>query len=162
MDAALLDQAAQYVTLGVDREVFAVAVDTVREILDARDIVRLPNAPAFLLGLIDVRGQGVPVLDLRLKLGLPAAAATENTRILVLEVAVGSRQMVLGLLADRVFEVTGLDNGTVEAPPEIGTRWRSDYIRGIGRRGETFVIVFDLARLLSGDETALIESRNAA
>ncbi len=151
-----IEAGTQFVTMGVDREIFAVEVDAVREILDVRDIVRLPNAPDFLLGLIDVRGQSVPVLDLRLKLGLPAAAATENTRIVVLDVETGGRRLLLGLLADRVFEVTGLDQDAVEAPPEIGTRWRSEYIHGIGRRGADFVIVFDLARLLSGEETALI------
>lgn len=151
-----IEAGTQFVTMGVDREVFAVEVDAVQEILDAREIARLPNAPDFLLGLIDVRGHSVPVLDLRLKLGLPAADVTENTRIVVLDVDCGGRRLLLGLLADRVFEVTGLDQDAVEPPPEIGTRWRSEYIRGIGRRGSDFVIVFDLARLLSGEEAALL------
>jgi purine-binding chemotaxis protein CheW len=165
------------VTLGVDREIFAVPVTTVQEILAARDIARLPNAPPFLLGLIDVRGHSVPVVDLRIKLGLPAAETTEQTRILVLDIDTGAitddadtaedaskpaRRMLLGLLADRVFEVTALDAGSIEPPPEIGTRWRSDYIRCVGRRDSNFVIVFNLARLLTGEETALIDGRVAA
>lgn len=157
-----MEDGTQFVTMGVDREVFAVTVDAVREILEAREIVRLPNAPSFLLGLIDVRGQAVPVMDLRLKLGLPSVAATENTRIVVLDVETGGRKLVLGLQADRVFEVTELDDGNVEAPPEIGVRWRSEYIRGIGRRGQEFVIVFDLGRLLSSEEAALVGDRAAA
>jgi purine-binding chemotaxis protein CheW len=162
MDANGFDATAQFVTLGVDREVFAVGVEAVREILDAGAIVRLPDAPAFLLGLIDVRGQAVPVLDLRVKLGLAAAPVTAHTRIIVLEVEIFDRRMVLGLMADRVFEVTHLDGGSVEPTPEIGVRWRSEYIRGIGRRGDSFVIVFDLAQLLSRDETALLDARAAA
>lgn len=147
---------AQFVTLGIDREVFAVPVETVVEILDMREIFRVPDAPPHLAGLIDVRGRSVPVIDLRVKLGLPPAAPTETTRIMVLEVPMAGRQLVLGLVADRVFEVAPLDDSRMEPPPDIGTRWRSDYIRGIGRRGESFVIVFDLSRLFTSDEPAFV------
>lgn len=147
---------AQFVTLGIDRELFAVPVQTVVEILDMRQMFRVPDAPAHLAGLIDVRGRSVPVVDLRVKLGLPAVAATESTRIMVLEVPVAGRQIVLGLIADRVFEVAPLDDGKLEPPPDIGTKWRSEYIRGIGRRGESFVVVLDLGRLFSSDEQAFL------
>ena len=149
----------QFVTLGIDREVFAVPVELVLEILDMREMFRVPDAPAHLAGLIDVRGRGVPVIDLRIKLGLPAAPVTEGTRIMVLEVPVtGGRQLVLGLVADRVYEVAPLDDGRLEPPPEIGTKWRCDYIRGVGRRGDKFVIVFDLGRLFESDEQAFLEA----
>lgn len=146
----------QFVTLGVDREVFAVDVSVVNEILDARPVARIPNAPPFLMGMIDVRGRNVAVLDLRTKLGLPPAASTEQSRILVLETEVGGRLLMLGLQADQVYEVTALDGGEMEPPPEIGVRWRSDYIAGIGRRNGGFVIIFDLSRLLDGEEAALL------
>jgi purine-binding chemotaxis protein CheW len=154
-DTAQLAGEAQFVTLGIDREVFAVPVDLVLEILAMRPLFRVPEAPAHLAGLLDVRGQAVPVIDLRLKLGLAAAPATDNTRILVLEVPVSGRRLVLGLIADRVFEVTVLDKRSITPPPDIGTLWRSDYISGVGRRGDGFVIIFDLPRLLSGDAVAL-------
>jgi purine-binding chemotaxis protein CheW len=160
-DAAAKADATQFVTLGVDGEVFAVEVEAVHEILDLRPVARMPSAPPYMLGLIDVRGQSVPVLDLRVKLGLAAKAATHHTRILVLDARVGGRPLTLGLLADQVFEVTGLDNGRIEPPPEIGVRWRSDYIRGVGRRNGGFVIVFDLGRLLTGEEAALLDGASA-
>lgn len=146
------------VTLGVGHEVFAIAIDSVREILDMQPMAALPNAPDFMLGIIDVRGQAVPVVGLARKLGMPATAATEHTRIIVTEVPVGSDQhrLVLGLVADRVFEVTALDDRATEAPPDIGTQWRSDYIQAIGRRGGRFVIVFDLGQLFTHDEAALL------
>lgn len=147
---------AQFVTLGIDREVFAVAVETVQEILDQRMPFRLPDTPAYLLGLIDVRGQGVPVVDLRIKLGLPAVAATEHSRIIVLDVPMGTRRAVLGLLADRVFEVAALKDQSITPPPDIGARWRSDYIRGIGRHNDTFVIILDLEKLFSREEAAYL------
>ena len=156
MDQIQTKAEGQFVTLGVGREVFAVPVETVLEILDMREMFRVPDAPAHVAGLIDVRGRGVPVIDLRLKLGLPAAPPTESTRIMVLEVPVSGRVLVLGLIADRVFEVAPLDNGRMEPPPDIGTRWRSEYIRGVGRRGESFVVVFDLVRLFSSDEPAFL------
>lgn len=146
----------QYVTLGVGQEVFAVEVNRVHEILDLGPIVRLPNAPAHVLGMIDVRQHAVPVVDLRVKLGLSPTEATQQTRILVLDVEVGGRTVVLGLMADRVYEVTDLADHAIEPPPDIGMRWRSDYIRGVGRRGQSFVIIFDLSRLFTGEEVPLL------
>ena len=139
----------QYVTLGIDGEVFAVAGEQGEEILDLRPISHVPNAPACLLGMIDMRGRTVPVIDLRVKLGLPPVPPTRHTRIVVLDVDLGGSRLGLGLVADRVFEVAELDGDALEAPPDIGLRWRSDYIRGVGRRGSALVIVFDLERLFS-------------
>jgi purine-binding chemotaxis protein CheW len=162
MDQEAVRIDTQFVTLGIDREIFAVPVETVLEILDMRELFRMPDAPAWLAGLIDVRGRSVPVIDLRVKLGLPAAAVTEGTRIMVLEVPISGRQLVLGLVADRVYEVAPLDAGRLEPPPDIGTKWRSEYIRGVGRRGERFVVVFDLGRLFESDEPALFGASDPA
>ena len=151
-------ESGQFVTLGLDHEVFAVPVELVREILDMRQPFRIPEAPAHLAGLIDVRGQAVPVIDLRLKLGLSPREAGADTRILVLDVPVEDRFLSLGLIADRVFEVTALDPGSIAPPPDIGTAWRCDYIQGIGRRGDTFVVIFDLSQLLSGEDVAVLRS----
>jgi purine-binding chemotaxis protein CheW len=153
---------AQFVTLGIDQEVFAVPVEAVVEILDMRPMFRLPEAPAYLAGLIDVRGRSVPVIDLRLKLGLPATATTETTRILVLEIAAANRTLALGLIADRVFEVMALDSHQVEAPPDIGVRWRSNYISGVGRRESGFVIILNLPHLFSATDTMLLHPTNNA
>lgn len=149
----------QLVTLGIDREVFAVPVEAVLEILDMRPMCRLPEAPAYLAGLIDVRGRAVPVIDLRTKLGLPTAEATESTRVLVLNVTVSGRELVVGLVADRVFEVAALAADQIEPTPDIGVTWRSDYILAIGRRNDGFVIIFDLARLFSEEEAALLNEK---
>jgi purine-binding chemotaxis protein CheW len=158
MTGAAQSHDAQFVTLGIDREVFAVPVDAVLEILDMRPMFRIPEAPGYLAGLIDVRGRGVPVIDLRLKLGLPAQAANEMTRILVLEFLVGEQKLVLGLIADRVIEVITLDKREIQPAPAIGLQWRSDYISGVGRRNDNFVIIFALARLFSSSDVALISA----
>jgi purine-binding chemotaxis protein CheW len=142
----------QFVTLGIEREVFAVPVEAVLEILDMQPVFRVPETPPYMLGLIDLRGRSVPVLDLRAKLGLPSVPPTETTRILVLEVEVGGRPLFLGLVADRVIEVLAFSAGDIEPPPDIGVRWRSDYISGVGHRDARFVIIFNLARLFSVEE----------
>jgi purine-binding chemotaxis protein CheW len=147
---------AQFVTLGLGKEVFAVPVEYVREILDYREPFEIPEGPGYFLGLIDVRGQATPALDLRAKLGLPKVAPDEATRILVLDVPLEGRTLSLGLVADRVVEVIGVASDKIEPAPEIGVSWRSDYIRGVVRRDGGFVVLFDLARLLSStDITAL-------
>lgn len=138
----------QYVTLGVADEKFAAPVTKVQEILDMRTISRLPRAPENFLGIIDVRGQGVPVLDLRLTLGMEPAADTENTRIVVLAIGGPSGPVTLGLRADRVFEVTVLDSDQLDPAPALNSGWSGHCIEGIGRRNGEFVTVLDLDRLL--------------
>ena len=142
----------QYLTLGIDGEIFGIDIAHVREILDMRPISKLPHAPDFLLGMVDVRGTGFPIIDLRTKLGLPRVASTEATRIVILDVPLAGRSLGVGLVADRVFEVTSLDTAETDAPPDVGGRWRSHYIAGIGRKGEAFVIVLDLAGFMAGAE----------
>ncbi len=152
---------AQFVTLGLEREVFAVPVEAVREILDIRPVFHVPEAPRYMLGLIDLRGRSVPVLDLRAKLGLPQIEATETTRILVIETDVDGRPLVLGLVADRVIEVLAFSGTDIEPAPEIGVRWNSNYISGVGHRDESFVIIFDLPKLFSTEDAALLSSTAA-
>jgi len=140
---------SQFVTLGAAEEIYAAPVEKVQEILELRPISRLPNAPSNLLGMIDVRSEGIPVLDLRATLGLPMARDDENTRIVVLRFTADGRDLTLALKTDRVFEVTVLDDDTLSPPPPTGRRWDSRVIAGIGRRNGAFVTVLDLDRLFS-------------
>ncbi|KGD97035.1 chemotaxis protein CheW [Rhizobium sp. YS-1r] len=148
---------AQFVTFSLGDEVFAVPVEVVREILDHEEPFKIPHGPEYLLGLRDVRGQGVPVIDLRLRLGMSKTVKTPHTRILVLDVPVADRMLALGLVADRVFEVVPFRNDQVETAPDIGVRWRSDYIAGVVRRDSGFVVIIDLARLFSDSGSVLAD-----
>jgi purine-binding chemotaxis protein CheW len=152
----------QFVTLGLGAEVFAVPVEYVREILDYQQPFAIPEGPAYLLGLTDVRGRATPTLDLRLKLGLPPMEPTLSTRILVLDVPVEGRMLSLGLVADRVIEVAAFSDEQVEPAPDIGVPWRSEYIRGVVRQDQGFVVLFDLARLLTSQEAAALPADRAA
>ena len=154
-------QPTQYVTIGIDREIFAVEVAFVREILDMQPITRVPNAPAFVAGMIDVRGESVPTIDLRTKLGLAAVPTTEHTRIVVLDIPIDGQSLTMGMIADRVIEVTSLSEHPLEPPPKVGVRWKSDYISAVGRSNGAFVIVFDLARLFSSEEVAVLDAKVA-
>jgi purine-binding chemotaxis protein CheW len=151
---------AQYLTLGLADETFGISIRNVREILDIRPISRLPHAPDFLVGMIDVRGSGYPIVDLRTKLGLPRVPATEATRIIILDVPMEDRLVGVGFIADCVFEVADIDESRIEPPPSVGGRWKSDYLAGVGRKGDKFVIIFDLRRLMLS--TDLMESAEAA
>jgi purine-binding chemotaxis protein CheW len=152
-------ETAQYLTLGLTGETFGIGIRNVREILDMRPISRLPHAPHFLLGMIDVRGSGYPIVDLRLKLDLPSVPTTDATRIIILDVPIGDRVVGVGFVADCVYEVTDIDEASVEAVPEVGGRWQSDYIAGIGRKGDKFVILFDLARLMAHEGMPAAQQR---
>jgi purine-binding chemotaxis protein CheW len=147
-----------YVTLGVGGETFAIDVALVREILDWRPVSHLPYAPPFLVGVIDVRDCTVPVIDLRIKLGLPPTPPTENTRILVLEVDLGERPLVLGLMADRVYEVAEFAATALGAAPDVGVQWNSQYIKALGRLRGEFVIIFDMEKLFTTTEVASFET----
>ncbi|MBF0138864.1 MAG: chemotaxis protein CheW [Magnetococcales bacterium] len=158
MTADPVAKVLSYVTLGVGKDRFAVGVQTVREILDnSRPMAHLPNAPAFLQGVIDVRDCMVPVVDLRLKLGLPASTPTDDTRILVLDFAFVGRTLVIGLLVDRVFEVAEMQTDNLNVVPDIGMRWKSDLIQAIGRLDGRFIVILDLERLFSDTEIALLQ-----
>jgi purine-binding chemotaxis protein CheW len=145
-------ETTQYLTLGLDGETFGIGIRNVREILDMRPISKLPHAPNFLLGMIDVRGSSYPIVDLRTKLDLPAVPATEATRIIILDVPMEGRFVGVGFVADCVFEVTGIDESQIEPPPTVGGRWKSDYLAGIGKKGDGFVLIFDLAKLMTSSD----------
>lgn len=147
----------QVVVFGLGDEEFALPVVSVREILDHQTAFRVPNAPVWLCGLIDVRGLSVPVVDLRQRLGLAPAAATLATRILVVDVTLDDdRALTLGLVVDRVLDVSSFDRGAIEASPDVGIRWRSEHIEGILRRGGGFVVLLDLRHIVAADADLLI------
>lgn len=146
----------QVVTFGLGQEVFAVPVTLVREILDYKEPFHVPNGPDYFLGLTDVRGQGVPTVDLRQRLGLPREEPTLTTRILILDIVLADRSLSLGVVIDRVFSVATFEQSRIEAAPDIGVRWRSDYIDGVVREESGFVVIVDIARIFTAEDGALL------
>ena len=154
---ATMELAAQYLTFRLGEEVFALDIAQVREVLDYTAITRVPRMPAFMRGVINLRGSVVPVVDLRLKFGMSATERTVNTCIIIAEVAIGGERTLLGALADSVQEVIDLEAGQIEPPPRLGASIRTEFIRGMGKRDEHFVIILDVDRVFSSDEIALVQ-----
>jgi len=159
MSTAKITETARYLTFRLGDELFAINVFKAREVLDLSHITRVPTAPGYLRGVVNVRGNAIPVVDLRAKFGLPQAADTLNTRIIVMELQVDGEPIVVGGLADAVHEVLELEPHEINDPPTLGLRWRTDLILGMGRRDDRFTIILDIERVFSSDDlVALAES----
>ena len=148
---------SQYLTFRLEGELFAVEVAQVREVLDLVPITKVPRAPDYMRGMINVRGSVVPVVDLHVKFGMNSAVNSRDTRIIVLEVIVLGEKLVIGAIADAVHEVTELESGSIEAVPRIGMRWNTSFMKGIGKRHESFVILLDVNRVFSVDEVERVK-----
>ena len=155
MAEANITEAAQYLTFKLGDEVFALDIATVREVLDFTTVTKVPRTPEFMRGVINLRGSVVPVVDLRLKFGMSGTERTVNTCIIITEVTVDGGTTVLGCLADSVQEVIDLVPGNISAAPRIGTRLRTEFIRGMGKRDETLLILLDIDKIFSTDEPAM-------
>lgn len=142
----------QYLTFILDNEVYAFDIKQVREVLDFSDITKVPRMPDFMRGVINLRGGVVPVVDLRMKFGLGVTEKTVETCIIIIEVELDGEQALMGALADSVQEVLDLDHSQIEPPPKIGTRLKTDFIRGMGKKNDRFIIILDIDRIFSSDE----------
>jgi purine-binding chemotaxis protein CheW len=146
----------QYLTFRLAEEDFAIPISNVREVLDYTTITRVPRTPAFLRGVINLRGNVVPVIDLRLNLRMPATQRTVDTCIVVVDVNLGGEIVQMGALADSVQEVIDIEPSQIGPPPSLGPKLNTDFIRGMGKRGEEFVIILDIDKVLSSDDLALV------
>ena len=142
-------EALKIVTLGLREEIFAVDANVVREILDMVPITAVPNSDPFVSGLINVRGRVVPLADLHVRFGMETPPPTIDTRIVVVDVELAGEPTTVGILADKVYEVAEVTARSVQETPKLGMRWRPEFIQGIGKRGEDFMAIIDLSRLLN-------------
>jgi purine-binding chemotaxis protein CheW len=147
----------QYLTFKLDEEVFALDISKVREVLDFTSVTKVPQTPDFMRGVINLRGNVVPVVDMRLKFGMPMTEQTVNTCIIIVEVAVDGETTVLGAMADSVQEVLDLEPDQIEPAPRIGTKLNTDFILGMGKRDEEFIIILDVDKVFSVAELASID-----
>ncbi len=151
-------ESGQYLTFRLGDEMFSLNVAQVREILDLSTITKIPGTPDFMVGVINVRGSVVPVIDLHIQFGMPRTENTTETRIIVMELLLNGETTVLGALADSVHEVTELDSEQIEKPPKIGARWRTEFVKGIGRQDDRFIIILDIDQVFSEEELELADS----
>jgi purine-binding chemotaxis protein CheW len=159
----MITETSQYMTFKLGNELFAINVAQVREVLEVAQSTKVPTAPRYMRGVVNVRGQATPVVDLRLKFGLLESPDTVHTRIIVMELELDGEPTVLGGIADSVHEVIELEPGSINPPPRIAMRWRTDFIQGMGKRGDDFIIILDVNAVFSSEELAIVgEASNPA
>ena len=159
MSVATINEIRQYLTFQLGEEIFALDVATVREVLDFTTLTEVPRTPAFMRGVINLRGSVVPVVDLGVGFCMSRTEKTVNTCIVVVEVHIDGETLIIGALADSVEEVIDLEPEQIQPPPSVGTAIRTDFIQGMGRRESTFLMILDIDRVFSPDELNLLKAQ---
>ncbi len=155
MSQVMSSRNLEVLTLDLQGEIFAFDAGCVREILDLGAVTEVPGSQPFVSGLVNVRGKVVPLADLRVKLGMELKPPTIDTRIVVIEAEFSGEPTTVGIRADKVYEVTELAAASLNEVPRVGMTWRPEYIRCIGRRENDFIVVLDINRVLSSNESPI-------
>jgi len=157
MSVAGITETVQCLTFKLGEEIFAVDVAKVREILDFTSVTKVPQTPDFMRGVINLRGSVVPVVDMRLKFGMSSTEKTVNTCIIVMEISLDNETAVVGALADSVQEVLELEPDQIEAAPRIGTKLNTDFLVGMGKHNETFIMILNIDRVFTFEELSVVQ-----
>lgn len=147
----------QYLSFMLGQEIFALDIAKVREVLDYRSPTKVPQTPAYMNGVINLRGGVVPVIDMRLKFGMSPTERTVNTCIIIVEVSMAAESLVIGALADSVREVFDLLASDIEPAPRIGTKLRTEFLRGMGKKDDSFILILDIDRVFTEQEIAFVQ-----
>ncbi|BBN81131.1 chemotaxis protein CheW [Pseudoalteromonas sp. A25] len=142
------DEVLQWVTYKLEDETYGINVMQVQEVLRYTEIAPVPGAPAYVLGIINLRGNVVTVIDTRARFGLVSSEVTDNSRIVIIE----AEKQVIGILVDSVAEVVYLRSSEIDSAPNIGTEESAKFIQGVSNREGELLILVDLNKLLSDDE----------
>lgn len=156
-NTTMADQAIQYLTFTLRDEGFAIEIAKVREVLDVTTMTKIPRMPNYLSGVINLRGNVVPVMDLGQKLGMGKIEHTKNTCVMIVELNIEGALVEMGVLTDSVQMVLDLPTDAIEAVPKMGTNLNTEFIKGMGRQGEDkFLIILDIDKVLANEgEVAL-------
>jgi purine-binding chemotaxis protein CheW len=139
-------------------EKYGLEILKVREIMGMMDVTTVPTTPAFVRGVINLRGKVIPVVDLRLKFGLAAKEDTQRTCIIVVHLTHTAQEMTMGIIVDEVSDVLDIDQNQIEPPPSFGANIRTDFILGMGKVDQKVMTMLDIDRVLTEQEVALVES----
>jgi purine-binding chemotaxis protein CheW len=141
--------AMQVVMIGLGEEKFALDAGLVREIIDPVPVTKVAGARAFVPSVINVRGNVIPLADLRIRFGMPQPENSADTRIVVIELELDGEPVLVGVTADKVYEVTEISQTDVQQTPRVGMHWKPEFIRFIAKWREEFVIVPNMERILN-------------
>lgn len=157
MSKTTVNETKQYLTFKLSDEIFGVDVAQVREILDYVKITKVPQTPDFMCGVINLRGSVVPVVDMNMKFGMVKTERTVNTCIVVVEVILNEEKTILGALVDSVQEVFEIEPENIEPAPKIGTKLKTEFIKGMGKREDKFIIILDIDKVFTSEELELVQ-----
>lgn len=149
--------AESYLSFRLGEELFAASVAKVIEILEVPKITKVPKSPAYMRGVLNLRGSVLPVIDTRLKFGMSASTDTVNTCIMVLNVKIDSDSFVLGALVDAVQEVFEISEDEIKPAPSIGSKYKSEFIEGMVKTNEQFIMLLNLDKVFSSDELITLQ-----
>ncbi len=158
VNKALTDKEGKYLTFALGHEEFGLEILKVREIIGYMEITAVPQTPGHVKGVINLRGQVIPVVDLRLKFGMEEAGITEQSCIIVVEIDAGNRHFQTGIVVDHVQEVLDIAGDLIEDSPEFGASVNTEFILGMGKIGDTVKILLDIDKVLGGEDFSSIES----
>lgn len=151
----------QYLTFSLGGEVFALGILNVKEIIEFGNVTEIPMMPAFIRGVINLRGAVVPVIDLSARFGGAASTVSRRTCIVIVELGDGEERQDLGVIVDAVNEVLEIPRADIEPPPSFGAKIRADFIQGMGKVEGRFVIILNVDRVLSTQEIAMLASMDS-
>lgn len=154
MSVTSITDTRQYLTFQLGEEIFGLDVSHVREILEFTTVTKVPKTPDYMRGVINLRGSVVPVLDMRLKFGLTQTEKMVNTCIIVVEVSFEDEHTIIGALVDSVQEVFELEPEQIEPAPKIGTQLKTEFIKGMGKKDDHFIIILNIDKVFSSEELA--------
>jgi purine-binding chemotaxis protein CheW len=146
-----------YLTFKLGDEIFAAKVAKVIEILEIPKITRVPRSPEFMRGVVNLRGNVLQVIDSRIKFGLPPTEDTINTCIIVMNIEIDNQDITLGMVADAVKEVVEIDQESIQAPPEMGSKYKSEFIDGMVKSGEQFIMLLNIDHLFTSHEATILQ-----
>jgi purine-binding chemotaxis protein CheW len=156
----VLQQTDSYLTFTLDSALFALPVSKVLEILEIIPIVKVPLSPSFMRGVINLRGNILPVIDARIKFGIPDAPFTIDSCIIVVGVGTGNEPLLVGVLVDSVKEVIEIQDAAIQPSPGIGAFCNNELIVGMGNTGNGFAMILDPDKVFAADELILLAATN--
>jgi len=150
------EQTQQYLTFVLAGEIFAMGILAIKEIIEYAPLTEVPMMPEYVRGVINLRGSAVPVIDLSVRFGKPSSPVTKRTCIVIIEILVSGERQILGVMVDTVNAVLDIPAGEIELPPAFGASIRTDFIQGMGKVNNKFVILLDVEHVLAADEMQML------
>ena len=157
MEAKETLKTSQYLAFSLDKEVFAFDISRVREILEYTNATKVPQTPDMMKDVINLRGSVVPVIDMRVKSGMGETEKTVNTVSFIIEIEIDNEVNMIEALVDSVREVIDLDKAHIKPPPKIGTTLNTEFIKGMGKQKDQFVIILDIEKIFSSENLDVVQ-----